>query len=183
VSTIESTAGAEVAQGYRLSADEAIREYWWPYVAVPGIGRHWDKVTGAQSDGRLFQLVVEYPRGAAPPVHIHHDADETFFVLDGEVTVFVGNERFACAAGDLALGPQGISHTFLVRSATAKMLVTFTPAGVEGFFGETAPPVIDSEPAPEPTLAEDELVRLMAKYHCEFIAPPPTLESVGDHDA
>ena len=163
-------------EGYHLAGNEGIREYWWPYVAVPGVGRHWDKVTGAQSDGRLFQLVVEYPRGAAPPVHVHHDADETFFVLDGEVTVFVGAERFACTAGDFVLGPRGVSHTFLVRSTTAKMLVTFAPAGVEGFFEEVAPSATDSEPAPEPTLAEDELVGLMAKYHCEFLAPPPTLD-------
>jgi quercetin dioxygenase-like cupin family protein len=183
MSMLHGVAGPEVSKGYRLRGDEGRREYWWPYVAVPGVGRHRDKVTGAQTDGRLFQLIVEYPRGAAPPVHIHHDADETFYVLDGDVVVFVGDERFECTAGDFVLGPRGISHTFLVRSRAATMLVTFTPAGIEGFFQETAPPVIAGEPAPEPTLTEDELVRLMAKYQCELIGPPPTLESLGDDDA
>ena len=177
------TSTALAHEGYRLRADHGIREYWWLYLAVPGVGRHWDKVTGAQTDGRLFQLVVEYPRGAAPPVHIHRDADETFYVLDGEVTVFVGDERVDCTVGDFVLGPRGITHTFLVRSTTAKMLVTFSPAGVEKFFEETAPPMIDGQRAPEPTLDEAELVGLMAKHQVEFIAPPPTLEPIGDGNA
>jgi len=63
---------------------EGVKDLWWPYVPGPEVGRHTDKVLGAQTEGRLFQALISYPRGAAPPLHIHHDADETCFVLDGE---------------------------------------------------------------------------------------------------
>jgi quercetin dioxygenase-like cupin family protein len=164
-------------EGYRLSHEDGMNDVWWPYFPGPEVGRHTNKVTGEETDGRLFQAVLSYPRGAAPPVHIHHDADETFYVLEGEVTIFVGDERFECTAGDFVLGPRGISHAFLVKSERAEMLVTFSPAGIDGFFAEVAPPVIPGAPPPAPTMPDqDEFVRLMAKYECEFIAPPPTLD-------
>jgi quercetin dioxygenase-like cupin family protein len=160
-----------------LARSDGINDIWWPYVPGPEVGRHTNKVTGAQTEGRLFQALVSYPRGAAPPLHIHHDADETFNVLNGEVTIFVGEERYECTAGDFVLGPKGIPHAFLVRSQRAEMLVTFSPAGIEGFFVEVAPPVIEGEAPPPPTMPDqDEFVRLMAKYECEFVGPPPTLD-------
>lgn len=57
------------------------------------------------------------------------------------------------------------------------MLVSFSPAGVDGFFAEVAPAVIAGEGRPAPTLPDpNEFIRLMAKYECEFAGPPPTLD-------
>jgi quercetin dioxygenase-like cupin family protein len=160
-----------------LSREEGMNDIWWPYVPAPEVGRHTNKVLGEQTEGRLFQALVAYPRGAAPPLHIHHDADETFFVLDGEVTIFVGNQRNECTAGDFLLGPRGVPHAFLVRSEWAEMLVTFSPAGIDGFFAEVAPAVIAGDGPPAPSMPDqDEFIRLMAKYECEFVGPPPTLD-------
>ena len=166
----------ESATGYRLSRGDGIDDVWWPFFPTE-IGRHTNKVIGVQTQGRLFQVLIDYPRGAAPPLHIHHDADETFFVLSGEVTIFVGDDRYECTAGDFVLGPKGVSHTFLVRSERAEMLVTFSPAGIDGFFAEVAPPVVPGLPPPASTMPDqEEFVRLMAKYECEFLGPPPTLD-------
>jgi quercetin dioxygenase-like cupin family protein len=171
------TTRQETTGPYLLSRDEGVNDIWWPYLAGPEIARHTNKVLGEHTAGRLFQALVSYPRGAAPPLHIHHDADETFFVLEGEVTVFVGEERYECTRGDFVLGPKGIPHAFLVRSAWAEMLVTFSPAGIDGFFAEVAPAVIAREAPPPPSMPDpDELVRLMAKYQCELAGPPPTLD-------
>lgn len=165
------------AAGYTLKAGDGVSETWFPYVAGPVSARHTNKVTGVESEGRLFQAILSYPRGSAAPIHIHHDADETFYVTDGEVTIFVGEEQVECGPGDFAFGPRGVPHTFLVTSEMAQMLLTFSPAGIEGFFGQVGLPVIAGEPAPQPTEPDqDEFVRLMAKYGCEFVAPPPTLD-------
>jgi hypothetical protein len=123
-----------------LSREEGTNDIWWPYVPAPEVGRHTNKVLGEQTEGRLFQALVAYPRGAAPPLHIHHDADETFFVLDCEVTIF-------------------------------------SPAGIDGFFAEVAPAVIAGARPPAPSMPDqDEFIRLMAKYECEFVGRPPTLD-------
>jgi quercetin dioxygenase-like cupin family protein len=175
--TTSATTEAATGNGYRLSAEDGIHDIWWPYFPGPEVGRHTNKVTGEQTGGRLFQMLVSYPRGGASPLHIHHDADETFHVLDGEVTIFVGDERIECGPGDFVFGPRGVPHAFLVQAARAEMLITFSPAGIEGFFAEVAPPVIAGAPPPAPTMPDqDEFVRLMAKYECEFVGPPPTLD-------
>jgi quercetin dioxygenase-like cupin family protein len=161
---------------YVLSREEGVEDVWWPYFPGPEIGRHTNKVLGEQTEGRLFQTLVSYPKGAAPPLHIHHDADETFFVLEGEVTIFVGDEQYECTAGDFVLGPKEVPHAFLVRSEWAEMLVSFSPAGIDGFFAEVAPAVIAGESPPAPSVPDqDEFIRLMARYECEFVGPPPTL--------
>ena len=162
---------------YLLAREEGVNDVWWPYVPGPRAGRHTNKVLGEQTDGRLFQMLVTYPRGAAPPLHIHHDADETFFVLDGEVAIFVGDQRYECTAGDFVLGPRGVAHTFIVRSEWAELLASFSPAGIEGLFAAMAPAVLAGEAAPTPSMPDqDEFVRLMAKHECEFVGPPPTLD-------
>jgi quercetin dioxygenase-like cupin family protein len=168
----------EKATPCRLPRAEGLNDVWWPYVAGPEVGRHTNKVLGEQTEGRLFQLLLSYPRGAATPLHIHHDADETFCVLDGEVTVFVGEERYDCASRDFVLGPRSIPHAFVVRSAWAELLVTFSPAGIEGFFAEAALALRSGEAPPAPSMPDDpdEFIRLMAKYECEFVGPPPTLD-------
>ena len=64
-----------------------------------------------------------------PPLH-HHDFDELFWVLDGELTFQLGDEVFTRRAGELAFAPRGVHHTFANHSgAQARTLVVCTPAG------------------------------------------------------
>lgn len=151
---------------YRLAAGSGLTSVWWK------TGRVWVKTTGAQTDGRLAQVEIDDPYGTAPPMHVHDNEDETFYVLDGEVTVFAGEERVELRAGDYAFVPRGTSHAYLVGSERARMLVTFSPAGFEEFFLEIgvageAPPVDPVMPSPE------EFARRLAPYGCEITGPPP----------
>jgi mannose-6-phosphate isomerase-like protein (cupin superfamily) len=178
-----STIAKETAgQPYALPADEGVSDYWWPY--GPVVGRYSIKISGEQTQGRLLQMHVIDGPGAAPPMHIHHDTDETWYVIDGELTVFVGDERIECRAGDFVFGPMGVPHSFLVTSARCEFLVTFAPAGtegrsgfgVDGFFREVAP-VAPGQGRPEPTQPDPEdFARRMAHYGIEFVGPPPTLD-------
>ena len=163
--------------------DAGVTDFWLPF--VPGVSRVATKVSGEQTEGRLLQLRLTDSRGAAPPLHIHHGADETWYVIDGRLSVFVGDERIEAGPGDFIFGPMGVPHAFLVTSQRAETLITFSPAGtqgpsgygVEGFFREAAVPAIAGQAPPEPTEADpEELARLMMRYGIEMVGPPPTLD-------
>ncbi len=165
-----------------LAREEGVIDLWWPY--APETGRYTFKATGAETGGSLIQLIVSDARGAATPLHIHHDADETFFVLDGEVAIVVGETRLSARAGDFVLAPRGIPHAFVVVSERAEVFVTFGPAGREGESGygfagfavEVADPV-DGGPAPEPRLPDPEdFAQRMLEYRIELVGPPPSLD-------
>jgi quercetin dioxygenase-like cupin family protein len=180
MSTVDkSTAG----EPYALVKDTGVTDFWLPF--VPGVSRISTKVSGEQTEGRLLQIRSTDSRGAAPPLHIHRDADETWYVIDGQITVFVGDERIEAGPGDFVFGPMGVPHAFLVTSERAESLITFSPAGtrgpagygVDGFFREAAVPVVSGRARPEPTEPDPEgLARLMARYGIETVGPPPTLD-------
>jgi quercetin dioxygenase-like cupin family protein len=74
-------------------------------------------------------------------MHIHEREDETFHVLEGRLTLFVGGEEHDAPAGACALLPRGIPHTFAVESESVGMLVVCTPGGFEGMFDAVPAPV------------------------------------------
>jgi quercetin dioxygenase-like cupin family protein len=161
---------------YVLHPDTGIVDVWFPFYTEPVVGRYSVKVTGEQTLGRLFQLHVSDERGASTPLHIHHDADESFYVLAGELTFVVGDERIEAEAGSFALAPKGVPHAFLVRSERAEFLITYAPAGMEGFFMEVGLPVVPGKPRPGPMASDpDELARKAAAYGVEIVGPPPRL--------
>jgi mannose-6-phosphate isomerase-like protein (cupin superfamily) len=171
------------AKPYSLPKDAGVSDFWWPF--GPAVDRYTFKVSGEQTGGRLLQLLGRAHRGGAPPMHIHHDADESWYVIDGRLTVFVGDERIEAGPGDFVLGPKGVPHSFLVSSERAEFLVTFSPAGtegpsgygVDGFFRDAAVPVIPGQDPPQPTEPDPEdFARRMAVYGIEMVGPPPTLD-------
>jgi quercetin dioxygenase-like cupin family protein len=159
---------------YRVASGEGLADVWWKS------GRVTVKAGGAETGHAFSQIEVGDPRGSGPPLHLHHNADETFYVLDGEVTVLVGDERIDLTAGDYCFGPRGIAHAYIVRSGRARMLVTVSPAGVEELFVSLGVPVTGSEPPTDAFMPPmDELVRLFAGYDCEILGPPLSLSDLS----
>jgi len=167
---------------YAIAKDDGVADLWWPY--GPAIGRYTIKAAAEQSQGRMIQMLVRDGRGAAPPLHIHRDADETFYVIAGTVSVFVGDERMDAGPGDYVFAPMGIPHAFLVTSEYAEMLVTFVGAGTEGplgagvhgFFSEVAVPVVQGEQPPAPAIPDAaEFAARMAVYGIDLVGPPPAV--------
>jgi len=163
---------------YKLSAGEGLADLWWK------TGRVAVTATGDQTGGRLSQVEIDDPLGTAPPLHIHRDADETFYVIAGTVSVFVGDERMDAGPGDYVFAPMGIPHAFLVTSEYAEMLVTFVGAGTEGplgagvhgFFSEVAVPVVQGEQPPAPAIPDAaEFAARMAVYGIDLVGPPPAV--------
>ncbi len=76
------------------------------------------KATAASTGGELFLMETRLPAGFSPPLHVHHDEHEAFYVLEGELDIVCGSERYNAAAGAFAFLPSGIAHTFRVVGRT-----------------------------------------------------------------
>jgi quercetin dioxygenase-like cupin family protein len=132
------------------------------------------KISAKDTGGEFGLLEVVVPAGVGSPWHVHPDEDEWFYVLDGEVTVWVADARMSLTAGAFAFGPKGVPHTFYGESPEARLLVGFQPALFEGFLrevGEPAPervvpPPVEEHPDPE------RLARIAERNGFEILGPP-----------
>jgi quercetin dioxygenase-like cupin family protein len=98
-------------------------------------GRNVVVVPGELTDGRLESFEQTIEPGHGPPLHVHDGQDEVFYVLDGDVRFVVGDEQRRAGPGASAVIARGTPHAFQVDGDTpARLLVTFTPAGIEPFF-------------------------------------------------
>ena len=136
------------------------------YGVEPGEGRRlWIvgdtmtfKATSAQTGGSLMFVEVLTEPGGGPPPHVHTREDEFFYVLDGEFEILQGEETFRATAGAFAFVPRGTLHRFEnVGDTAGRILVMFTPGGMEGFFFEAGVPVVEGETAPP--LGPEEIER------------------------
>jgi quercetin dioxygenase-like cupin family protein len=107
------------------------------------------KATGADTAGRLLVLENLSAPGGGPPLHIHRREDETFYVLDGVFEIIRGDERIVARTGDLVHVPPGTPHRFSnIGERASRILIWFSPAGLEGFFREAGTPAPGDSPAP-----------------------------------
>ena len=159
-----------ITRPYRVEAGEGLADVWWK------TGRVTVKAGPDETGNAFSQFEVDDPRGSGPPLHVHHNEDETFYILEGEVTFLVGDERIDLDAGDFLFGPRGIPHAYVVRSDRARMLVTASPGGVEELFVSLGVPVTGAEPPTDAVMPPmDELMRLFAGYGCDILGPPLSL--------
>ena len=130
------------------------------------------KATGATTAGRLLLFENLTVPGGGPPPHIHTREDEFFFVFDGRFEIRLGDDLQILEAGGYAYVPRGTVHNFRnIAKTPSRILVGFTPAGIEGFFREAGQPASDDGPAPP--VDDDEIARTMAaapKYGIEAVA-------------
>ncbi|WP_144505642.1 quercetin 2,3-dioxygenase [Bacillus mycoides] len=117
------------------------------YLSPDGIGSI--LVSGEDTNGEFCIVHCSAKKDAGPPTHIHENEDESFYVLDGEMTVFVGDKTLSAKTGDYVFLPRGIPHTFKVTSSEIKFLVTAYPAGFDSFVKETCVPYKEGVKFPE----------------------------------
>lgn len=134
------------------------------------------KATSETTAGRLWLQEAEGERGYAAPVHRHSREDEAFYVLDGELSMYVGDNCVSAGAGAFLWAPRGIPHAFCVESDRARFLAFSTSAGLDRFFFATGEPAGDPTTPPHPDRWPDveELIRVMGEYGVEMVGPPPT---------
>jgi quercetin dioxygenase-like cupin family protein len=92
-------------------------------------------IRAEQSKGTLLALQTTAPPGEGPPLHTHTREEETIYVVSGEFRWQVGEEVSAAPPGSFAFIPRGVAHTWQnIGGEHGTILVTFMPAGMEGFF-------------------------------------------------
>jgi quercetin dioxygenase-like cupin family protein len=117
-----------------------------------------------QSNGALLAVETLAPPGEGPPLHTHTREEETIYVVSGRFRFQVGDQVSDAPAGSFAWVPRGVAHTWQnVGGDPGTLLVTFMPAGMEGFFDELS------------TMAEfdPEKFRAAASHHATEVVGPP----------
>jgi mannose-6-phosphate isomerase-like protein (cupin superfamily) len=154
------------ARPFALAGDEGER-IWFTNTSMT------IKAAAATTGGELTLIESVAPVGFGPPLHVHHDEHEAFYVLEGELEVVCGAERYRAAAGAFAFLPRGVAHTFLVAGdRPARFLSISSPGGFEGFFrGVGRPAEAPALPPREPV----DIARLREvgeRFNVEIVGPP-----------
>src|SRR6266480_3490664 len=100
-----TTTQERAGSGYRLEENEG--EAFWLRGMLETI-----KISGKDTNGEFGLIELRVPEGVGSPWHVHPEEDEWFYVLDGEVTVWVADTKMSLTAGSFAFGPKGVPHTF-----------------------------------------------------------------------
>jgi quercetin dioxygenase-like cupin family protein len=129
----------------------------------------WVRATSEQTSGALGLVEHILEPGFASPYHLHHNEDEAFYVLEGQLRFVSEGRSWVVGAGGFAFLPREIPHGFRVEGdTTARCLLLVTPGGFEGFVAEL------SQPEP-PTIPPDlgHLVEVAARYAIDILGPLP----------
>lgn len=146
------------------------------YVALPGVGRQIDLgpfrmrvlAEDGQTAGAFSVLEATEPPHFGPPMHIHEDAAEAFYVLDGEYVIFIGDDETVCPAGSFIYIPSGVRHGFRVGGVPSRKLNIYLPAAMVGYFDELA--AVNSLAG---GAGEAELSEIASRYAMRVLGPVP----------
>jgi mannose-6-phosphate isomerase-like protein (cupin superfamily) len=145
------------------------------FVLAPGEGRSIDlgafemtvKASSEETDGLFSLLEAEEPPDFGPPLHVHHDAAEAFYVLEGEYVMFVDNREVSCPAGSFVFIPAGVRHGFRVGAAPSRKLNFYFPAVMIGYFDDL------SDAMRRADVDESLLAEIARRHSVEFVGPVP----------
>jgi quercetin dioxygenase-like cupin family protein len=132
------------------------------------------KASSETTAGRVGVIEHLGTQGVGSPLHVHHNEDEWFYVLEGALTFWVGGEVIEAPAGSFVYGPRDVPHTFVVSSAEARFLLVAEPGGFESFMramGEPAAALTVPPPAAPPSDLTP-LIAIAAEYGIEILGPP-----------
>jgi len=132
------------------------------------------KSSGETTGGRVAVTENWAPRGHGSPLHVHHNEDEWFYVLSGELTFWVDGQVITATDGSFVYGPRNVPHTFTVTSEEARFLLVIEPAGFENFLRALSEPAesLTLPPASVEPPAMDAMMAAAAEYGLEILGPP-----------
>lgn len=132
--------------------------------------------TGEDTQGRFALIDALTRKGNVPPPHIHHREDETFYILEGEMSATIAGHTVRGTPGTMILAPRGVLHSIEIHSEQLRVLILLTPAGLEGYFKECsvpAPAMTLPPPVEVPYGELQKLIVVASKYGIEGAAPRP----------
>jgi mannose-6-phosphate isomerase-like protein (cupin superfamily) len=144
------------------------------YALGPGEGRvvdlgDFEMVVKADADdtgGVVSVLEATEPPGFGPPIHVHHDCAEAFYVLEGLYVMFLADEEVVCPAGSFVFIPQGVPHGFRVGDVPSRKLNFYFPAGMIGYFDDLAAALRREN------VTTDDLDAIAGGHAMKIVGPP-----------
>ncbi|MGE3798160.1 MAG: cupin domain-containing protein [Thermomicrobiales bacterium] len=125
------------------------------------------------TEGAYAVIEDRVVRNEGIPVHRHPGDDESFYVLEGEITFFLGDDLpFVAQAGSFVFVPGELAHSFQVTSDSARYLIVTTPRH-EQFYRAISKPAPSRERPPSEPLDMDMVIAACEQYGVEIIGPPP----------
>ncbi len=158
----------KAGSGFGLDAGDGEATWFMGQLATVKMGN--DETRGSCA---LLEFVT--PAGGGPPYHVHRDQDESFYVLEGEMTFYVGDSVIQAKQGSFAFGPRNVPHTFVVGSqAPARYLLFTEPGGFDQFVAEVGEPAA-ARTLPPPSDAPPDIAAISAiaaRHGIEILGPP-----------
>lgn len=145
------------------------------FVLQPGEGRPIDlggfrmslKASEQDTAGAFSLLEADEPPNFGPPMHIHHNCAEAFYVLAGEYVIFIDEQEFRCPAGSFVYIPPDTRHGFRVGTEPSRKLNVYVPGAMVDYFDKLSRAIADGNADP------DVLDRIAAENGMEVIGPVP----------
>jgi mannose-6-phosphate isomerase-like protein (cupin superfamily) len=125
------------------------------------------KATADDTGGAFSLLEAAEPAGFGPPMHIHRDAAEAFYVLAGEYRIFLEDREIPCPAGSFIYIPAGLRHGFRVGDVPSRKLNLYTPAAMVGYFEELGAAIASGDSD------AGRLDEIAGRYEMEVVGPVP----------
>lgn len=128
------------------------------------------KASAADTAGQYTLVDITAPAGLQAPLHVHHREDEGFYVLEGSITVEVGDETVELGPGQHAFGPRGIPHRFTVGPDGAHMLWVLTPGGFEELIHDVSVPAETPTVPPPDVVPPADAAEIIRRHGNELLA-------------
>ena len=124
------------------------------------------KASVSETEGVVSVLEADEPPNFGPPIHVHHDCAEAFYVLAGEYIMSLEDREVVCPAGSFIFIPQGARHGFRVGDVPSRKLNFYFPAAMVGYFDDLAAALRRDD------VDDDALADVAAAHAMEIVGPP-----------
>jgi quercetin dioxygenase-like cupin family protein len=165
VAKIKSVVSMRTVKGFKVSSGKA---RFGVHYKMKGVTQNTldIKISGkdTENDLAVFEQTGLTPKGG-PPLHVHPNQDEWFYVLEGEYLFQVGEDRYQMKPGDTIFLPRKVRHAFVQLTDKGRMIVSYLPAGrMEDFFAVT-----DKWTSPP---SKEEIAKVFAEHDMQVVGPP-----------
>jgi mannose-6-phosphate isomerase-like protein (cupin superfamily) len=146
------------------SSPTALANQYWFFGMLAEV-----KASAADTGGMYTLLEITAPAGLQTPLHVHYREDEGFYVLEGSVSIEVGDQTVELGPGQHAFGPRNIPHRFTVGPDGAHMIWVLTPGGFDEFVADVSAPAETPTIPPASVLPPENAPEIVLRHHMELL--------------
>jgi mannose-6-phosphate isomerase-like protein (cupin superfamily) len=127
------------------------------------------KASAADTGGQYSLVEITAPANHQFPLHVHYREDEGFYVLEGSVTIHVGEQTVELGPGQHAYGPRDVPHTFTIGPDGARMLWVLAPSGFEDFIEDVSVPAEAPTVPPASVLPPENVAEIVLRHGMDLL--------------